>query len=168
MLDRSLEEPRERPEYRYKTAYPQLERVCDALRAEKGLVTPAAKRLGMDPGNLHRYIKAHARCQDVQRLAREGLCDLAERKLIDLVEVGDYRAISFLLASLAKARGYGLPPNSMLNNFGDTTTNNVVIQSVKIVSVPSGVFLPADQSARENNATVIEGVLEDNRTADDL
>jgi hypothetical protein len=56
--------------------------VCDALRSTYGLVEPAARLLGMDGGNLRKYVRTHPRCVTVQIEARAKVVDLAESKLI--------------------------------------------------------------------------------------
>ena len=94
------------------------------------------------------------------------MVDFTRHKLYELIERGDFRAISFYLTR----KGGFTPPKD--GNAGDTNVN-VVVQSVKIVSVPSGTFLPAAESVvRDAGATrfsqTIEGELEDLRTEADL
>jgi hypothetical protein len=128
----------DRPQVAYKNANPHLSAVCAALKAEHGVVEAAARRLEMDGGNLRKYIRRHVRCQVVQREAREKLGDLAESKLIALVNAGDYRAISLVLLTICRNRGYVLPKGTALYA---ETTNNLTIGTVNIVSVPHDRYL---------------------------
>jgi hypothetical protein len=61
--------------------------------------------------------------------------DKAEKKLYELVEQGDLRAVSFYLSCCHKDRGYGSSPGTTLNT-GDTT-NVMVIGSVHIETIPT-------------------------------
>jgi hypothetical protein len=56
-----------------------------------------------------------------------------EKGLFNLIESGDFRAISFYLACVAKDRGYGLPSTSPL---GGSAT--VAISTINILAVPTG------------------------------
>ena len=89
--------------------------------------------------------------------------DFAESKLFQLIEKADVRAIQFYLSSVHRKRGYGLQPGEALQ-VGDT---NLTIQNVKIISVPSGQFLPplSEQLGRDAPFTIDH---EDTRTAADL
>ena len=131
--------PEQRPEIRYKTGPVQLDAVCDALRSTHGLVEPAARILGMDGGNLRKYIRTHAKCQAVKIEAREKIKDKAELELFQLLNDHDFKAIQFVLLTLARDRGYVIPKGAAINT-GDVS-NNVVIQSVTIEAIPSGKFV---------------------------
>jgi hypothetical protein len=78
----------------------------------------------------------------VMKEARDGLGDLAEKKLYDLIEAGDYRAIVFYLSTMCRDRGYTLPKGAALES--NVTNNNLIVDTVNIVSVPSGRFLTAE------------------------
>jgi hypothetical protein len=143
----TLQTAQNRPQIQYKTPRPVLDLVCEALIAEHGLISPAAKRLNMDNSNLHKYIKAHAKAQAALRTARERMGDYAEGKLFRLIEQGSQRAIEFYLAAVHRRRGYGLPAGAAVN-VGDAVTNSMlVIQHVTIVPVPSGTQLSSMDSA---------------------
>ena len=73
---------------------------------------------------------------------REALGDLAERKLYDLIEAGDFRAITYYLSTMGKSRGYTV---TFAGTALDASTNNTaMLVEVNIVAVPSGHFLTAD------------------------
>jgi hypothetical protein len=143
----------DRPEIKYKTGRVQLEAVCDALRKSHGLVEPAARLLGMDGGNLRKYIRTHAKCQAVKVEAREKIKDKAESELVQLLNEHDWRAIQFVLLTLGKDRGYALK-NATLNT-GDVS-NSVTIQNVTIQSIESGRFLDGDGSTLEHDSDASE------------
>jgi hypothetical protein len=127
-----------RPQLRYKTGRLHVEAVCDALRSTFGLVEPAARLLQMDGANLRKYVRTHPRCVTVQIEARQKLGDLAESKLVSLVQAGDYRAIALVLTTLCKGRGYTLPKGSALNT---EAMANVKIGSVNILPIKSGEYV---------------------------
>jgi hypothetical protein len=90
----------------YRSSVSMLDRVCETLIATHGLVAPAAKILDMDPGNLHRYVKHHARAQAAQRIASNAVDDLAESRLFRAIDQGDLKAVIFRLSTKGKHRGY--------------------------------------------------------------
>jgi hypothetical protein len=128
----------DRPEIKYKTVRPHLDAVCEALRQANGLVEPAARLLQMDGSNLRKYIRTHATCQAVQWEARQKLGDLAESKLVAMVNAGDYRAVALVLTTICRDRGYVLPKGAALNG---EVVGTVTIGSVTINPVRSGEFL---------------------------
>ncbi len=133
-----LNEPK-RPVLRYKRRPKRLlDLVCAALLANKGLVVPTAKAIGMDPSNLRRYIQAHPKAAEAEADGRGLLAPYAESKLLEAVDAGAPWAVTLLITSLGKKLGYGLEKGSTLN-VGDT--NNVTITTVNIQSVPSGRFV---------------------------
>ena len=67
--------------------------------------------------------------------AREGILDQAEKKLYERINEGERWAITLILSTLGKHRGYGLGANATLN-LGDT--NTLVVTSVNIIALPSG------------------------------
>lgn len=150
----------DQPRVTYKNARPHLQAVCDALRSANGLVEPAARLLQMDASNLRKYIRHHVKCQAVQFEAREKLGDLAESKLIALVNAGDYRAISLVLLTICRNRGYVLPKGATI---GDSV-NSVTIGSVIIQPVKSGEYIGGPDQPTIEGESVDGGVVHDCRT----
>ena len=72
---------------------------------------------------------------------REKLGDLAELKLIAAVNAGDYRAISLVLLTICRNRGYVLPKGAPPPDEG--STNSIVISQVQINAVDSGTWFDA-------------------------
>jgi hypothetical protein len=109
----------------------------------------------MGRGNLQRFCKNHARVAAVLREEREKLGDLAEKKMYELIELGDWRAIAFYLSTVCRDRGYVLPKGAMLNT-GDSNTN-VMISAVNILSVPAGQFVPGESEIELDGRAVLGG-----------
>lgn len=83
------------------------DQIEEALRAERGLVTYAAKRLGYTLDGLLRRIEGNpARFKPIRDEARESVIDLAERSLITKLEDGDLQATAFALRTIGRKRGY--------------------------------------------------------------
>ena len=83
------------------------DQIEEALRAERGLVTYAAKRLGYTLDGLLRRIDGNpARFKPILDEARESVIDLAERSLITKLEDGDLQATAFALRTIGRKRGY--------------------------------------------------------------
>src|SRR5262245_42905774 len=81
--------------------------VAAALRASRGLALQAAGRLGCDAETIHRYARRHPSVAQAMAEARGELVDLAESKLEQALDRGDWPAVHFTLRTLGKDRGYG-------------------------------------------------------------
>lgn len=55
---------------------------------------------------VHRYLQRYPTLRLVREEALGELLDLAEAKLVELVKAGDLRAITFVLRTLGRDRGY--------------------------------------------------------------
>ena len=79
----------------------------EALRAERGMITYAARRLGYSVTSLRDRLEANpARFKPIRDEAREAVIDLAERSLIAKLEDGDLQATTFALRTIGRQRGY--------------------------------------------------------------
>lgn len=83
-----------------------IEDVKDELRKAKGIVSVAAKNLGITRNALDRRIQRNKTLQKIKRDARETIIDLAEAKLYKAINNEDFRAIKYTLSTLGKERGY--------------------------------------------------------------
>ena len=139
-----------------------------ALVGRQGAMKPVSRTI------LRHFLQNRQSCSKALGEAREELCDTAEGKLFELVEAGDYRAITFVLSTRGKNRGYVLPKDTTLSQ--DTAVT--VIESVNIVAVPRGKFLPrADEvdespgryvgAPAERHLTLIDGTLGDDDEGED-
>jgi len=88
---------------RYRFSQKQM---IDALVKAQGLKGPAARALNCDRRTVSRYIKQFPAIKEAHEEAIQATIDLAQAKLVELVEVGDWRAIRFLLCTLGKDRGF--------------------------------------------------------------
>lgn len=81
-------------------------RVEEAMRAASGIVSDAARSLGVRRTTLYRWLERH---KDVQALVgeyREDLVDLAEKRIRKKVDDDDLGAMIWVLKTLGKRRGW--------------------------------------------------------------
>ena len=81
--------------------------VIEALTKADGLVTPAAKYLKCDPATIRNYMNRYPELHDIRKEAIEQLIDTAESKSKELIDEGDPHHIRWVMARLARNRGYG-------------------------------------------------------------
>ena len=82
------------------------EDVINALEKTGGLKGPAANILHCARRTITRYIEHYPAVKEAYEDAVEATVDLAQAKMIALVEREDWRAIRFLLVTLGKDRGF--------------------------------------------------------------
>ena len=82
------------------------QQVIDALVQAHGLKEPAAKALHCARHTVTRYIERFPAVKEAHEDAIQGTIDLAQAKLVALVEREDWRAIRYLLGTLGKDRGF--------------------------------------------------------------
>jgi hypothetical protein len=115
------------------------DQLIPAIAEEHGLLSNICKRFKVPPSSLQRYLKLNEACGQAMRDAREAMGDVAEKKLFDLIVEGDVRCILYYLSTVHRHRGYGL-------RSGDDPFNEqsrpVFVETVNVVAVPSGTFLP--------------------------
>jgi hypothetical protein len=80
--------------------------LAEALRASRGMVYVASKRLGCSDNTVRDRLRRSRALQAVVEDARGLLLDVAELKLAQAVEAGDPWAIQFTLKTRGKDRGY--------------------------------------------------------------
>ncbi len=80
--------------------------VIDALTAARGLKEPTARALHCDRHTVTRYIERFPAVKEAYENAIQGTIDLAQSRLVALVERDDWRAIRYLLGTLGKDRGF--------------------------------------------------------------
>jgi len=97
------------PEERKKCAPKGLteEELADALMASHGVISHAAKVVGIDRDSFLFRINHSARLKQVLITAREEMLDIAEGGLFGLIKNGDYKSIAFMLRNVGASRGYG-------------------------------------------------------------
>lgn len=83
------------------------EQVIEALKATHGLISLAAKTLGLSSsGGLRTRIKNNPVLNEALKEARETVIDLAESGMIKKLEAEDANMIQFALRHLGASRGY--------------------------------------------------------------
>lgn len=104
-------------------------RIIEALKASKGLVSPAAKKLGISRETIHKRIREHPKVKQAVIDAREEILDLAEAQLLKSINQGEIKSIHYILDRLGGSRGYC--PRSEVQteisgpNGGPVTVNHV-------------------------------------------
>jgi hypothetical protein len=82
------------------------EQIIGALEECKGMIAPAARRLGCDRNTIKRYMKEYPAVAEAKGDMHEEVNDVTELKLFDAIERGEAWAICFRLKTQAKDRGY--------------------------------------------------------------
>jgi len=82
------------------------DQVIDALTRTKGMVFLAAKQLGCTHATIYNYINRYPAVAKAKELAEGQILDTAEIKLFEAVLNGEAWALSFVLKTKAKLRGY--------------------------------------------------------------
>lgn len=86
---------------------------AEALRDCKGLITDAAKSLGIAPRTLRAYIYKHPQVSEAYKEARQQMGDLCELKLFQAIERAESWAIKFYATTQMRDRGYGDKPTAL-------------------------------------------------------
>lgn len=81
-------------------------RVAQALRDAQGAVTVAATTLGCSRKTIYRYVERYPAVKEALDDAREVVIDTAELKLKQAVTKGEPWAISMVLRTIGRHRGY--------------------------------------------------------------
>jgi hypothetical protein len=118
------------------------------LLKERGTITGVARLLKVPRATLLRYIEKHDECMEALTHAREAMGDKAESKLFELIDQGDVRCILYYLSTVHRHRGYGLrsdDDNSIGNGRGP-----VFVETVNVIGVPSGTFLPKEAVTQDS------------------
>ena len=82
------------------------EQVITALHEARGMVTIAARGLGCKPQTVRNYIARYPTVAQALREERERTLDIGELALFKAVQNGEGWAISLLLKTIGKDRGY--------------------------------------------------------------
>jgi hypothetical protein len=127
-------------------------KVCTTILKERGLLTQVCRLLKTPRNTLVRYIERTPECVEALEHARSAMGDKAEAKLFELIEAGDVRCILYYLSTVHRARGYGLDRNGNGTNGGDNGGGGtpVFVETVNIVGIPSGTFLPKEAPVIEH------------------
>lgn len=80
--------------------------IIGALKACRGLIYIAAKRIGCSPQTIYNHIEKHPEIREIIDNLRQEPVDKAEVKLEAAVDKGQPWAIKYLLSTQGKKRGY--------------------------------------------------------------
>lgn len=83
-----------------------IPRVIDAIRIHRGLLYNAALSLGCPQATLSNYGRRYPEVKRAIEESRGQILDIAESKLYFAIEAGEPWAITFILRTLGKHRGY--------------------------------------------------------------
>jgi hypothetical protein len=130
------------------------ERVIATLNEHRGLLALSAQALRVSSSLLRKYVLTHPSVLYVYTECNEKLGDVAEQKLYELVEAGDLRAITYLLSTKHKHRGYTRAPQD-----ADAPPPPLVhVDQINITAIPSGTHFDAQQLTLEATAEPDDGV----------
>jgi hypothetical protein len=87
-----------------------VQRIIDALRQHHGLISLAADELHCDRQTIYNYVERYPAVAQVLSEERERLIDLAEHSLYLQVQEGAPWAVSLVLRTIGRRRGYGDGP----------------------------------------------------------
>jgi len=82
------------------------EQIAQALKETNGLVSLAARRLGVSYNTVQNRVKATAYLQEIVESSRVELVDLAEAKFKQAILAGEPWAVAMALKTIGKKRGY--------------------------------------------------------------
>lgn len=83
-----------------------VKQIIDALRATKGMVSLAARKLECEAQTVRNYIKRHPTIAEAQKEIRESTTDVAELSLFKAIQEGQPWAVALYLKTVGRDRGY--------------------------------------------------------------
>jgi len=113
-------------------------RVKKAVEGSGGIVTIIARRLNRSRQQVYTYLEKYPDLKELVEEEREKIVDIAESKLIEKLKENKDWAISFVLKTLGKKRGY----TEKVEVGGDLTTK---------IPTPSEVLEEIKKNERENH-----------------
>jgi hypothetical protein len=126
------------------------QKVAVMILKERGLLTQVVRSLKVPRSTLLRYIEKHDVCVEALSHARDAMGDKAEAKLFELIDQGDVRCILYYLSTVHRHRGYGLNRADMPDDNGGSGGRPVFVETVNVIGIPSGTFLPKEIAAQDN------------------
>lgn len=82
------------------------EKIIEAIHKNHGLIVKAADALGCNPRTIYNFRDRHPEVREALEIARERVVDTAECKMMEAIENGEAWAISLVLKTLGKKRGF--------------------------------------------------------------
>jgi hypothetical protein len=122
---------------------PPIDKVIEVIYAERGILVEIARALGVSRTVIRSFAADRPNVAEALKEAREAMGDVAEKKLYELIEAGDVRCITYYLSTAHRHRGYGIRKDESADMFTDKTS---FVQTINVIAVPSGQFLPASEA----------------------
>jgi len=107
-----------------------IKHIEEALANNGGFVSKAAKTLGVTPQAIYLRIKESERLQITVDNVRNAKLDLAEDKLMALIEDSNLGAICFYLKCQGKGRGYVELKDKIEVLIDNPVAKNIVFQTI--------------------------------------
>src|SRR5215212_10366728 len=82
------------------------EEIIGALEESRGLIAPAARKLGCARDTIRRYLEEYEDIAQAIADQREAVTDMAENSLYEAIRRGEAWAVCFYLKCMGKGRGY--------------------------------------------------------------
>jgi hypothetical protein len=123
--------------------------VATMILKQRGLLTQVCRSLKVPRETLRRYIDKHPECVDAMENAVAAMGDKAESKLFEAIDAGDTRCILFYLTTVHRHRGYAMRPEDQ-SAAESNGRGPVFVETVNIVGIPSGTFLPKEIAQKDN------------------
>jgi len=82
------------------------QQIIEALEESKGLIAPAARKLGCARDTIRRYLEEYEDIAQAIKDQREAVTDMAENALYQAILDREAWAVCFYLKCMAKDRGY--------------------------------------------------------------
>jgi DNA-binding transcriptional MerR regulator len=82
------------------------QQIIEALEESKGLIAPAARKLGCARDTIRRYLEEYEGVAQAIKDQREAVTDMAENALYQAILDREAWAVCFYLKCMAKDRGY--------------------------------------------------------------
>lgn len=90
--------------------------ILDAIPKSGGILTVIARRAGISTRSLYDYRIKWPEINEAIKDAEDETIDMAESQLVDLVKMGNLKAIRYFLDNRGKKRGWGQRQNIQLES----------------------------------------------------
>ena len=114
-----------RKEKKYQPSDCSIEEIKMAIIGSKGIQARIARALGVDRGTVADYIERFPEVKEAFIQERETALDMAEGKLLKLINLGDGDSIRFFLRTVGKGRGYSERVESVHSGLVGITPVNI-------------------------------------------
>ena len=130
-------------------------KVRNAIPGSLGIYAIIAKRCEVKRSSITRFLKKERNKNVLQEIEeeREKILDVGERKLIELINQGEFPAIKFMLSTKGKGRGY--VEKQEIEHIGTSATIQLIEMSdreIKDEKIKHKQKLTKDKGKQETNA----------------